>query len=100
MFFFAGKNTGAKPNLFSFIRKMKTRKIPHPQTGSTWVNEQAETQCTAYVLKFKQKHGETFQPETEDYDVEVTVLGGEGMKHGRLWIGDGCIDPMTVPTVR
>jgi hypothetical protein len=27
------------------------------------------------------------------------VLAGEGMKHGRLWLGDGCVDPMTVPTL-
>ncbi|KAK1613692.1 hypothetical protein QYE76_019209 [Lolium multiflorum] len=92
--------TGAKPNVFSLIRKMKTRRTPHPETGSTWVNEQAETQCTAYVSKYKQKHGETSQPEAEDFDVEVAVLAGEGMKHGRLWLGDGCVDPTTVPTLR
>jgi hypothetical protein len=79
---------------------MKTRKMPHPEIGSMWVNEQAETQCTAYVSKFKEKHGETSQPETGDFDVEVVVLAGEGMKHGRLWIGDGCVDPRTIPTLR
>jgi hypothetical protein len=65
-----------------------------------WINEQAETQCNAYVLKFKQKHNESSQPETKDFDVEVAVLVGEGMKHGHLWIGDGCIDPRTIPTLR
>jgi hypothetical protein len=79
---------------------MKTRKTPHPETGSMWINEQAETQCNAYVSKFKQKHGESSQPETEDFDIEVAVLAGEGMKHGRLWIGDGCVDPRTIPSLR
>jgi hypothetical protein len=63
---------------------MKTRKMPHPETGSMWINEQADTQCNAYVSKFKEKHGESSQPETEDFDVEVAVLVGEGLKHGRL----------------
>jgi hypothetical protein len=72
--------------------------MPHPETGSMWINEQAETQCNAYVSKFKEKHGESSQLETKDFDVEVAVLAGEGMKHVRLWIGDGCIDPWTIPT--
>jgi hypothetical protein len=53
----------------------------------------------AYVSKFKEKHSETSQPETDDFDVEIAVLAGEGMKHGRLWIGDACIDPRTIPTL-
>ena len=65
-----------------------------------WVNELAETQCTAYVSKFKEKHSENSQPKAEDFDVEVAVLAGEGMKHGRLWLRDGCVDPTTVPTLR
>jgi hypothetical protein len=92
--------TGVMPNKFGFIRKMKTRKTPHLETGSMWINEQAETQCNAYVSKFKQKHGESSQPETEDFDVVVAVLAGEGMKHGCLWIGDGLVDPGTIPSLR
>jgi hypothetical protein len=65
-----------------------------------WINEQAETQCNAYVSKFKQIHGESSQPETEDFDVEAAVLAGEGMKHGRLWIGDGVVDPRIIPGLR
>ena len=65
-----------------------------------WVSDLAEKQCTAYVSKFKEKHGQTSDPCTEDFDVEVAVLAGEGMKHGRLWLGDGCVDPTTVPSLR
>ncbi|KAK1648521.1 hypothetical protein QYE76_066326 [Lolium multiflorum] len=79
---------------------MKQRKTPHPKTGSVWVNPQSETQCTSYVSKFKQKHGESSNPEADDFDPEVAVLAGEGLKHGRLWLGDGCIDPTTVPSLR
>jgi hypothetical protein len=28
------------------------------------------------------------------------VLAGEGMKHGRLWIDDGLVDPGTIPSLR
>ena len=65
-----------------------------------WVNKLAETQCTAYVSKFKEKHSETSDPNTEDFDVEVAVLAGQGKKHGQLWIGDGCVDPRTIPSLR
>ncbi|XP_071683017.1 uncharacterized protein [Lolium perenne] len=79
---------------------MKQRKTPHPQTGSIWVSPQSETQCTSYVSKFKQKYDEGANPEAEDFDPEVAVLAEEGMKHGRLWLGDGCVDPATVPSLR
>jgi hypothetical protein len=92
--------TGAKPNVFAVLKKMKQRKTPDPETGSVWVNPQSETQCTAYVSKFKQKYGEDANPEAEDFDPEVAVLAGEGLKHGRLWFGDGCVDPAKVPSLR
>ncbi len=92
--------TGAKPNVFAVLKKMKQRKTPDPETGSVWVNPQSETQCTSYVSKFKQKYGEDANPEAEDFDPEVAVLAGEGLKHGRLWLGDGCVDPAKVPSLR
>ncbi|KAK1612558.1 hypothetical protein QYE76_036231 [Lolium multiflorum] len=92
--------TGAKPNVFAVLKKMKQRKTPHPKMGSMWVNPQSETQCTSYVSKFKQKYGEEANPEAEDFDPEVAVLVGEGLKHGRLWFGDGCVDPAKVPSLR
>ncbi|KAK1652358.1 hypothetical protein QYE76_070163 [Lolium multiflorum] len=88
--------TGAKPNVFAVLKKMKQRKTPDPETGSVWVNPQSETQCTSYVSKFKQ-YGEDANPEAEDFDPEVAVLAGEGLKHGRLWFGDGCVDPARFP---
>ena len=91
--------TGAKPNVFSLLKKMKQRKTPHPETGSIWVSPQSETQCTSYVSKFKQKYGEGANPEAEDFDPEVAVLAGQCTKHGRLCIGDGCVNPMTIPTL-
>nr|XP_051211077.1 uncharacterized protein LOC127328524 [Lolium perenne] len=92
--------TGVAPNLFGFFQKSKTRKEPHPETGSLWVNDLAEGQCGAYRSKFKDKHGEDADPTTEEFDVEVAVLAGQGKKGGRLWIADGLVDPSTIPSLR
>ncbi|KAK1614981.1 hypothetical protein QYE76_020498 [Lolium multiflorum] len=75
------------------MREDEAKEDADPETGSVWVNPQCETQCTSYVSKFKQKYGEEANPEAEDFDPEVAVLAGEGLKHGRLWFGDGCVDP-------
>ena len=92
--------TGAAPNIFGLFKKTKTRKKPHPVTGSMWVSEQAEVQCNAYTSKFKEVHGDTSEPSSEDFDVEVAMLAGQGKKGGRLWIGDTLVDPNTIPSLR
>nr|XP_051196041.1 uncharacterized protein LOC127309101 [Lolium perenne] len=92
--------TGVTPNLFGLFQKSKTRREPHPETGSVWVNGLAEAQCGAYRSTFKAKHGEDADPTTEDFDVEVAVLAGQGKKGGRLWIADGLVDPSTIPSLR
>nr|XP_051202405.1 uncharacterized protein LOC127316019 [Lolium perenne] len=92
--------TGVTPNLFGLFQKSKTRREPHPETGSVWVNGLAEAQCGAYRSTFKAKHGEDADPTTEDFDVEVAVLAGQGKKGGRLWIADGLVDPKTIPSLR
>ncbi|KAK1652153.1 hypothetical protein QYE76_069958 [Lolium multiflorum] len=54
----------------------------------------------SYRSKFKDKHGEDADPTTEEFDVEVAVLAGQGKKGGRLWIADGLVDPRTIPSLR
>ena len=92
--------TGATPNIFGLFKKTKTRKKPHPVTGSMWVSEQAEVQCNTYTSKFKEVHSETSEPTSEDFDVEVAMLVGQGKKGGRLWIGDALVDRNTIPSLR
>ena len=48
-------------------------------TNSMWVSELAEARCGAYESKFKEKHGDTSDPTSEDFDVEVAVLAKQGM---------------------
>ena len=50
--------------------------------------------------KFKAKHGQDADPLTEPLDPEVDVLVGEASKNGRLWVGDGSVDPSTIPSLR
>ncbi|KAK1621124.1 hypothetical protein QYE76_026641 [Lolium multiflorum] len=83
-----------------FMTEDTSAKTIGSETGFVWVNPQSETQCTSYVSKFKQKYGEEANREAEDFDPEVAVLAGEGLKHGRLWFRDGVVDPATVPSLR
>ncbi|KAK1644467.1 hypothetical protein QYE76_062272, partial [Lolium multiflorum] len=64
--------TGAKPNVFAVLKKMKQRKTPDPETGSVWVNPQSETQCTSYVSKFKETPATSFGSSCR------AVTGGDG----------------------
>ncbi|XP_071680557.1 uncharacterized protein [Lolium perenne] len=68
--------------------------------GSIPIFLHLQKECTSYVSKFKRSFGEDATPEAEDFDPEVAVLAGEGLKHGRLWFGDGCVDPAKVPSLR
>ncbi|XP_051230346.1 uncharacterized protein [Lolium perenne] len=44
--------------------------------------------------------GTDVDPLSVPFDPEVAVLAGQGKRNGRLWIGDGCIHPATVPSIR
>ena len=99
MFSFAGKKDRSEAKHIWPCSKDEDRKKPHPETGSMWVSDLAKAKCTAYESKFKEKHGQTSDPSTEDFDVEVAVLAGQGRRHGQLWIGGGCVDPRTIPSL-
>ena len=68
--------------------------------GSMWINSGAELRSTGYTAKFKERNGEDADPLTSPLDVEAIVLAGGGEGNGPLWIGDGYIDPRTVPSLR
>ena len=92
--------TGVDPSPFAVWEKMRTRATPDPETGSMWINESAELRSKGYTEKFKERNGEEADPLTSPLDVEAVVLAGQGAANGRLWIGDGSIDPRTVPSLR
>ena len=94
------RKTGVKVNPFAYFRKSKMRSKPDPLTGSSWVSPIAEARCVAYESKFKEVKGDSSDPSTEEFDVEVAMLAGEGKKGGRLWIGDGLVNPREIPTLR
>lgn len=92
--------TGVDPSPFAVWAKMRTRDAPDPETGSMWINQSAELRSKGYTEKFKERNGEEADPLTSPLDVEAVVLAGQGAANGRLWIGDGSIDPRTVPSLR
>lgn len=92
--------TGVDPSPFAVWEKMRTRDTPDPETGSMWISQTAELRSTGYREKFKERNGEEADPLTSPLDVEAVVLAGQGAANGRLWIGDGSIDPRTVPSLR
>ena len=92
--------TGVDPSPFAVWAKMRTRDAPDPLTGSMWINESAELRSKGYTEKFKERNGDEADPLTSPLDVEAIVLAGQGAANGRWWIGDGSIDPRTVPSLR
>ena len=72
------RKTGVKVNPFAYFRKSKMRSKPDPPTGSSWVSPIAEARCVAYESKFKEVKGDSSDPSTEEFDVEVAMLAGEG----------------------
>ena len=91
--------TGVDPSPLAVWAKMRTRDEPDPETGSMWINQSAELQSKGYTTKFKERNGEEADPLTSPLDVEAVMLAGQGAANGRLWIGDGSIDPRTVPSL-
>ena len=92
--------TSVDPSPFAVWEKMRTRDTPDPETGSMWISQTAELRSTGYREKFKERNGEEADPLTSPLDVEAVMLAGQGAANGRLWIGDGSIDPRTVPSLR
>ena len=92
--------TGVDPSPFAVWSKMRTRDVPDPETGSMWINQSAELRSKGYTKKFKERNGDEADPLTSPLDIEAVVLAGQGAANGRLWIGDGSIDPRTVPSLR
>ena len=92
--------TGVDPSPFAVCEKMRTRDTPDPETGSMWISQTAELRSTGYREKFKERNGEDADPLTSPLDLDAIVLAGQGAANGRVWIGDGSIDPRTVPSLR
>jgi hypothetical protein len=95
------RETGAPVSLFKCFVDTRTLAEPHPDRPElgTWVNEGAKNRSESYTEGIKGKYGAEAEPKDLPFDSEVAVLVGEGMKNGRLWIGDGCVPPASIPSL-
>lgn len=93
---------GMEPTIFGLWTKKRTRKVPHPVTGSMWMNKGSELRSGGYTKKYKELRPDEpdVDPLTGPFDPEAVVLAGEGKRNGRFWIGDGSIDVSTIPALR
>ena len=64
--------------MFGIWSQKRTRKEPHPETGSMWINKGSELRSKGYIKKYKEVHGKDSEHLTEPFDPEVAVLAGEG----------------------
>jgi hypothetical protein len=62
--------------------------------GSMWLSEGSKMRAMGYRSKNKEVHDK--DPLKEPVDVEVSMNVGQGLKNGRLWIGDGCIHTSSI----
>ena len=97
---FQAVKTGVEPFPFSVWSNMRTMDNPDPVTGSLWINDGARLRSDGYTTKFKERNGVDADPLTSPLDIEAIVLAGGGKANGRLWIGDGFVDPRIVPSLR
>ena len=85
--------------MFGLWTEKHTRQVPHPETGSMWMNEGCSLRDTGYRGKFAELHGDEADPVTSAFDPEAVVLAGEGKRNGRLWIADGSVSTSSIPSL-
>ncbi|XP_047050609.1 uncharacterized protein LOC124655813 [Lolium rigidum] len=95
------RETKVEPSFFTVWKRTRTLDEPDPdRKGSMWVSDGSELRHTEYCKKLGEMHGTDVDPLGVPFDPEVAVLAGQGKRNGRLWIGDGCIHPATIPSIR
>lgn len=78
-----------------------TREVKKPEEGkSKWMTLGSELRVGKYETKYKESHGENSNPLTEPFDPEVAMLAGDGKKNGRLYVADGCVPEISIPSKR
>ncbi|KAM0836624.1 hypothetical protein ACQ4PT_062205 [Festuca glaucescens] len=94
------RETGKEPIFFNVWKKKRTLSELDPdRRRSMWVSDGAELWNTKYCEKLEEVRGPDVDPLTTHFDPEVAMLAGQGKRNGRLWIGDGSIDNVTIPSI-
>jgi hypothetical protein len=66
------------------------------EDGNIWLSEGSKARVEGYKSTYEKVHGKEKDPLKEPFDIAVAMIPGQGLKNGRLWIGDGCVDTSSV----
>jgi hypothetical protein len=66
---------------------------------SKWLNIGFDLRQEAYCKKFKEVKGPDADPYKEPIDPVVAMLAGDGLKNGRLYLGNGSVDTTNTPSL-
>jgi hypothetical protein len=62
-------------------------------------NPSIYTRINEYTSAARSRHGDDYDPSSQDFDLEVVMRIGGGKKHGRYYLGDGIIDATSTPSL-
>jgi hypothetical protein len=66
---------------------------------SSWVNPRSRLRSRSYTNKYKEKHNAHKDPFKKPFDVEVSMLVGQGTRNDHLYVGDSSIDTTSLPSL-
>jgi hypothetical protein len=64
-----------------------------------WLNKGNQLRAKRYKAKYKHKYGLDADAYALAFVPRVAMLAGEGKKNGRLFIGDGSVNPSTISSL-
>jgi hypothetical protein len=59
----------------------------------------AYTRISEYTSATRTRHGDDYDPSSQDFDPEVVMRIGGDKKHGRYYLGDGLINATSTPSL-
>jgi hypothetical protein len=65
----------------------------------TYTNPTVYTRTNEYTSVARTLHGEYYNPNFQDFDLEVVMRIGGGKKDGPYYLGDGIIDATSTPSL-
>jgi hypothetical protein len=67
---------------------------------TAYTNPEIGERIREYTVAAKARHGEEYDPCTQEIDVDLVMRQGGGKKHGRMWIANSVIDSSELSLTR